>query len=259
MSFSRGFQLTFGLLLVGSFLKLALPTFYNTIVGNAIITSSLFIAFTFLTIKQDSVDTQELFPKIPVSRKIYFIIVLATISMYLPAWLIMEIEVLLKNGLNDYLLKNNEIFAWSSRLKFFLTSLIVSPIVEELFFRGLLLSSFKRRYDNTKAILFSSLLFGMSHLKMDATFVSAFVDAFLSGCLFGWIFVTTQNIRASIFAHFFWNILVYLFPFTMFHSAFKIESLSTFVLFGIGIVVFSMLIGFIGIKLYRDLRRIEHH
>jgi len=52
-----------------------------------------------------------------------------------------------------------------SRVVLYLVIVVGAPFAEELFFRGLLLRSLARRFDDVTAIAFSALLFSLSHFK----------------------------------------------------------------------------------------------
>jgi len=80
-----------------------------------------------------------------------------------------------------------------------------------------------------RANIYSSLVFGIAHIRLDHTFLSSIVSSFLMGFLFGSMFLLTQNIRFAIMLHFAWNLLVYVFPVVMFHSGFKVKNLNDLV------------------------------
>lgn len=78
----------------------------------------------------------------------------------------------------------------------FLKVAVIAPIVEELIFRGLLLSGFRRNYNGFVAVFMSALLFALFHLnpwQMPATFVL--------GLLLGWLMLRTNNIFVAIIGH----------------------------------------------------------
>lgn len=52
-----------------------------------------------------------------------------------------------------------------SRAVLYLVIIVGAPIAEELFFRGLLLRSLARHFDDTVAIVMSALVFSLSHFK----------------------------------------------------------------------------------------------
>lgn len=91
-----------------------------------------------------------------------------------------------------------EIFknAVSLDLAGYLTVAIAAPICEECLFRGIILSALLRRYTPRKAIIWSSIIFGIAHLNP-----WQFIAAFLIGCAIGWLFWRTKSIWAGIFMH----------------------------------------------------------
>ena len=81
-----------------------------------------------------------------------------------------------------------------------LATIIVSPISEELIFRGVFLNRLKLILPTTLAILVSSLLFAVLH-----SFGSIF-SAFVFGVCVAILYLKTDNIFVAIFAHFLNNL-----------------------------------------------------
>jgi membrane protease YdiL (CAAX protease family) len=78
----------------------------------------------------------------------------------------------------------------------FVVVAICTPVVEEMFFRGLLLRSIERRWGTQWAVWGSSLVFGLFHFQLiqfPALVVFGLVAAFLT--------VRTQRLGPAIFAH----------------------------------------------------------
>jgi hypothetical protein len=84
----------------------------------------------------------------------------------------------------------------------FLAVAIVTPIVEELMFRGYILDAINRKHGDWTAIIWSSILFGLIHLD---PFVAG--QAFMGGIIYGWIRVRTGSLLPSIAGHMMWNML----------------------------------------------------
>lgn len=82
---------------------------------------------------------------------------------------------------------------------------IIAPIVEELIFRGVIMSGFMRNYKTGYAIFYSALLFALFHLNP-----WQFPATFLLGLILGWIRIRTGSIFACIFGHAIHNGLVFL-------------------------------------------------
>ncbi len=77
------------------------------------------------------------------------------------------------------------------------TVAIAAPLLEEFIFRGVVLDGFLKRYSPTKAIIWSSILFGIAHLNP-----WQFISAFAIGCVMGWVYYRTKNLWLCIFMHF---------------------------------------------------------
>lgn len=82
---------------------------------------------------------------------------------------------------------------------------IIAPIVEELIFRGAIMSGFSRNYNPFFAIFFSALLFALFHLNP-----WQFPAAFALGLILGWIRIRTESVLACISGHAIHNGLVFL-------------------------------------------------
>lgn len=78
----------------------------------------------------------------------------------------------------------------------YLTVGVAAPILEEILFRGIILSLLLKRYNPQKAILWSALIFGIAHLNP-----WQFIAAFMIGYAIGWLFYNTKSIWIGIFIH----------------------------------------------------------
>jgi membrane protease YdiL (CAAX protease family) len=79
---------------------------------------------------------------------------------------------------------------------------IIPGVMEELFFRGLILDGLNRNYSQRKAIIISALLFGIIHLNP-----WQFYGGFIIGTISALICIKTNSILLSIYIHFFNNAL----------------------------------------------------
>ena len=79
---------------------------------------------------------------------------------------------------------------------------ILPAFLEEMFFRGVVLTGFIENYSQTKAILFSALFFGLIHLNP-----YQFVTAFLMGLVMAYVLIKTNSILPAIYMHLFNNML----------------------------------------------------
>jgi len=83
-----------------------------------------------------------------------------------------------------------------------LSAAVVAPIYEEIIFRGILLKGMSKKINPTIALVVSALFFAVSHLNIQQG-----INAFLLGLVIGFIYLTTDSIYLSIFAHFINNLL----------------------------------------------------
>jgi len=82
--------------------------------------------------------------------------------------------------------------------------LAVAPLVEEFFFRGLLLGTLSK-YGKSFALYAEALIFALAHGT-----VGELLPAFAMGLLLGKITLRYKSIQPSIFIHIFFNIIMYL-------------------------------------------------
>ena len=82
-----------------------------------------------------------------------------------------------------------------------LGTVIGAPIVEEIFFRGLIFDRLKKGMPVVAAMLLSSLAFGAPHLQPVWILYAAFL-----GMVFSYIFQKTGSIRATIATHLAFNL-----------------------------------------------------
>lgn len=85
----------------------------------------------------------------------------------------------------------------------FLNLVIVVPVFEEVFFRGIIFKGLKNNYNVVLALLLSSLLFGFFHID--------YVGSTVFGLWLGWVYLKTDNILLCIIAHSACNLVTFLF------------------------------------------------
>jgi membrane protease YdiL (CAAX protease family) len=88
---------------------------------------------------------------------------------------------------------------------------IGAPIVEELFFRGLVQTIFMRNFGQVPAVILQAMLFGLAHFQLGMTFNQAAVrcgTVMVLGLLNGWLRASTGRLGAGIVSHATYNVLV---------------------------------------------------
>jgi membrane protease YdiL (CAAX protease family) len=73
---------------------------------------------------------------------------------------------------------------------------VMAPITEEFFFRGLVLRGFRLRYSKRRAIVLSALLFAITHLTPNQ-----FLSAFAIGLFLAWIVLETGSLWPALLVH----------------------------------------------------------
>ncbi len=100
-----------------------------------------------------------------------------------------------------------------------LLGLIIAPIVEEIFFRGVLLHRWSLKWGIKRGLLFSAILFGILHASV--------IGGFLFGLLMGVLYLKTKNLVVNIIFHFINNLFAYT-PslISLFQGTVKVENYS---------------------------------
>lgn len=86
----------------------------------------------------------------------------------------------------------------------FFALVVMAPVTEELFFRGMLLKGFAQKYNTWTAIGMSAFFFGLIHLNP-----WQFLPAIGAGLFIGWLYLMTDNILLCIAVHALNNGLAY--------------------------------------------------
>lgn len=81
-----------------------------------------------------------------------------------------------------------------------INAIFISPIVEELLFRGVLFNCFNEYFNMSTSIILSAVLFAISHQ------VGGIISAFVFGLCMSILYLKTSNIVVPIFAHFLNNL-----------------------------------------------------
>jgi hypothetical protein len=79
---------------------------------------------------------------------------------------------------------------------------VLGPVIEEVFFRRILLSQFLKKYNVNISLLLSAFLFTISHFQPNGLLI-----LFIYGLIFGYFFYRTNSLIACILLHSFSNLL----------------------------------------------------
>ena len=103
------------------------------------------------------------------------------------------------------LLNQFETVDYVSILTLMLYVAVLTPIVEELVFRGFVLDLASEAYGKWTSIIISSVLFALIHLNAISV-----VNAFFGGLIYGYVRIKTDSLWPSIFLHSAWNAHLYI-------------------------------------------------
>ena len=90
----------------------------------------------------------------------------------------------------------------------------IPSIFEEITWRGLILALFLRFYSKPKAILFSSILFGLMHLltlldgRPPAWTAGAVIWASITGVFYGYVTIKSDSLLPAIMVHYLGNLFI---------------------------------------------------
>jgi membrane protease YdiL (CAAX protease family) len=87
-----------------------------------------------------------------------------------------------------------------SPVLFFFVSVVMAPIVEEMFFRGFMFKGFRQKYGVKAALIVSSLMFALSHFQL-----AAFLPTFLLGATLAYVYHRTDSLFPGMILHFLIN------------------------------------------------------
>ncbi|WP_027338757.1 CPBP family intramembrane glutamic endopeptidase [Halonatronum saccharophilum] len=97
-------------------------------------------------------------------------------------------------------LQSNTVF-----LLYSILIVVVAPITEEIFFRGLIYFYCKDRFGVLMGMLLNGIIFGVAHSSL-----WLFIPTFLGGVLLAWIYEKSKSIYSCIIAHSVWNLIIVL-------------------------------------------------
>ncbi len=128
-------------------------------------------------------------------------VLMGVLYMFVFSILLEPLEYCMDVNMDSYL----DMFNQDSLVFNILVTVIAAPILEEIFFRGLVLRNLLNRYKPHWAIIFSALFFSLAHMSLVQS-----LPAFFMGLLFGYIYVkTNRSLSTVIWVHLINNLLSY--------------------------------------------------
>lgn len=164
-----------------------------------------FVTAIFIGWKKSKVSFKDIFKFKNISFEIWIYMIFLTLG-----FIILSSEI---DNLLNFLLPMpiifidtfNELFINQNFFIALILIAIIPAFTEEMLFRGLFITGFRKNYSIQKTIIVSAFLFGFIHLNP-----WQFVGAFIIGIFSGWLFIKTESILLSVYLHFFNNTLYFL-------------------------------------------------
>jgi membrane protease YdiL (CAAX protease family) len=166
-----------------------------------VVNSAGFLSVAVLGWRFSRAPLGEVFPFRPFSPSLLPPLVFLAPALMVALGLVVRLVLLLPSGnaLEGWMEEFAELVAEMFRNQPFATFVavvIVAPVTEEIFFRGLLLRGFLKRYSPAKAIVVSTLLFSLAHLSPAQLAATIGLGLYL-----GWLYHRTRNLWLPILAH----------------------------------------------------------
>ncbi len=183
-----------------------------------------FIAISYMFIRGNTL--QDIIESLGLSRNKFSVKMLAYGVMIFVMILLLEIVLTLASQVSGIVISTNtQILLGGAPFWFLLFATFITPINEEIFFRGFLIkgiahlsaiiSGTNRDFDSNKwaawsGIVVSAILFGLSHASYDSTFGVDMLAAGIFAILAGYVFKKTKSLYPSMLAHMLVNLLAVL-------------------------------------------------
>ncbi|MGG5461159.1 CPBP family intramembrane glutamic endopeptidase [Clostridium sp. B9] len=106
----------------------------------------------------------------------------------------------LKNGLADFVSSMSSLT--SDPILAFISVVILAPILEEVFFRGIIFNELAKYRQGAFPIILSGLVFGLAHMQSIQS-----VYTFIMGIILGFVYSKTHSLKIVIFMHMLNNLL----------------------------------------------------
>lgn len=98
--------------------------------------------------------------------------------------------------------------AWIEYFTLFINVVILGPLLEEIFFRGIILNYLKKKYSILISILICSFLFALIH--GNALLIAS---SFIPGLLFSFVYYKTDDLKYPILLHSLVNLFPFVYPY----------------------------------------------
>src|SRR5690606_17045387 len=195
------------------------------------IVSYIFVIFFYIKIEKIDLNFKYLLPSKRIILYIIFLSILFVLA-YPFLTIINFASNLFDNVVNLTTINNTNLFSETSSIFYFISIVFITPILEEIYFRGIILSQLNKIYNVFWSILISSLLFSIYHMDYEQSQISLFF-----GLLSGYLYAKTNNLFISVLLHSLINFFIF---FTMNHSVNLLDH--SFLLLFIPLIIILMVV-----------------
>lgn len=189
-----GLFLSFVILIFGYYLSSKIGNKWLNLLGHVVsllIASFLAIGFKFELPKREN--------NYKITPSIIFYVFIGVLGLYFVLEWQIRISIASLLG-RDYI----DIITYKITIFKVIKSIVIFPIVEELLFRRIISQKIYLKKGFHQALWVSSILFSIVHIYSSTNLIGAFI----AGLLLGYIYLKTDNIWLSIFAHALFNSLI---------------------------------------------------
>lgn len=169
--------------------------------------------FIYLLSKKASINWNRLFGEFKLeyitSKYILIVLPLVAISLFGTFLLFYPLSFWIPDFVKYWLIEDDINVIWLkgenyklANILSFIDIVIIAPIIEEIFFRGLLFTSLAKKWNIQKAILLSSIVFGIAHTDI--------IGATIFGIVLSTIYIKSKSLFAPIIIHIANNALAFI-------------------------------------------------
>ncbi|MES5895831.1 MULTISPECIES: type II CAAX endopeptidase family protein [Bacillus cereus group] len=195
------------------FYKYALNLLGNSLYAGVLMGFIMAVVFTFLVyvfcIKRYNLSWADIgIRKLSWKGFLWTIVVLMSLMVMSIGVLIMmeEMGISFENSKTDTIQSDKSVYSFCIAV---IGAAVISPVYEEILYRGVFYTFFRERYGIWGGVLISSIIFTVVHIP---TYNTLPVN-FLSGVAFAWLYEKTNSLLSAMVAHALFNFIAVLLTF----------------------------------------------
>lgn len=212
------------LFLVTSALSRSIPNWLNILLVITIYLISFVVPFFFIAFKYPLRIKEERL----IERRVPTGIIYSSFAIMGLSYIAQRLGMLITSALSHFSIvestgKTDFTSDTASFILYFLFMVIIVPIVEEIFYRGVILQTLMP-FGNGPALIFTTLFFALSHSG-----TAGILYAFVSGLFIGALVIRYKSLKVGIIAHFINNFITFILTVSMDYTGELGERIISFV------------------------------